>query len=501
MVGRRFVAAALAAASIVFGPPARGAAQALPAGDTAWRYRASSDMQFMRLCSTTELLIAAEKALIALDAGTGAVLWQLDGLPDLDAGLFWGHCGAATGLSYRKDKLVAFDQASGRRLWDASALPPFQEIRGFVGLGERDLLLLFLRTAASDHSLAAVQFSTGALRWQRDDLFAQSPRFAGRAGVSDIAEYQAVITDSDTTLILYVSADGPLRLDARSGATLWKGEPLGPRVPSLADHAAMRVVDSILVIPRDNGVAGLDVRDGRRVWDQSTLLPTHASRLVPLPAGLLVRAGRAHVTVIDPATGSPRWAHPLTATTDGVAYEIVGERYYLVTRDRLVAADLVTGDTTGLRTLAFDGGEHADDMFETDGGLLIVSRQNLFRVDFPDSLRYHCYYKAPGATFLEKLGGALSGNLGVFGARMGSAELRSDYAYFLTTAPDSAGRTGNSLVRVALRDGREAGRLWFRERAPNFRADPARDQVLVFQDARTLAAVRFPGDSASDQRK
>jgi len=222
------------------------------------------------------------------------------------------------------------------------------------------------------------------------------------------------------------------------------------------------------------------------------LLPNHASRLVPVDAGLLVRAGRAFITIVTPTTGAPRWDRPLTMSTDGVAYEIVGERYYVVTHDRLVVADLATGDTTGLLDLAFDDGEHADAMFEVEDGVLIASRQNLFRVDFPGAIRYHRFFKAPGTTFFEKLGGALTGNLGVFGARLGSAQLRSEYAYFFTTTPDSAGRVGNSLVRVDLRDGAEAGRLWFRERAPKFRADPARDQVLVFEDARTLVAVRFP---------
>lgn len=450
-------------------------------------------MQFMRQCATSELLVATDKVLVALDASTGSVLWQLDDLPDLDAGLYWGRCGTLTGLSYRKDKITAFDLASGRRLWDQRALPPFREIRGYVSLGEKDLLLLFLRTAATDRALVAVQLSTGALRWQRDELFVQSPRFAARRGVSDIVEYQAVLMDTDTSLVLYVSADGPTRLDARTGVTLWKGEALGPRVPSLADYAAMRVADSVLVIPNGNGLVALDQRDGHRLWEQSELLPTHASRLVPMESGLLVRAGRAYVTVLDPATGTPRWAHPLTTPTDGVAYEIVGDRYYLVSRDRLLVAELASGDTTGLLDLVFDGGEHAEAMFEAEAGLLIASRQNVFRIDFPNTVRYHRFYKAPGSTFFEKLGGALSGNLGVFGARLGEAQLRSEYAYFLTTTPDSAGRTGNSLVRVALSDGSEAGRLWFRERAPRFRADPARDQVLVFEDPRTLVAVRFPG--------
>jgi hypothetical protein len=81
----------------------------------------------------------------------------------------------------------------------------------------------------------------------------------------------------------------------------------------------MRVVDSVLVIPRDKGLVALDQRDGHRLWEQGALLPTHASRLVPLEQGLLVCAGRAYVTLLDLASGEPLWLRPLTVPTDGVA--------------------------------------------------------------------------------------------------------------------------------------------------------------------------------------
>lgn len=465
--------------------------QQLPPADTAWRYQAAADLQSLRVCASAELLLTTKKALVALDASTGTPLWTLADLPDLEAGLYWGTCGAATGLSYKKDRIVAFDLVSGRRLWDAGALAAFQEIRGYAVLSRVDLLLLFLRTPASDRSLVGLRLSTGERMWQRDDLFAQPVAFAGRGGVSDISEYQAFLADTHGSLILYVSADGPLRLDARTGATMWKGEALaGPRLPTLRDYAGMVLVDSVLVIPRDRGVVALDTRDGHVRWAAETLLSAHASRLATVPSGLLVRAGRAHVVVIDPATGTLRWDRPLTVPTDGVAYEIVGDRYFVVTRDRLLVADLATGDTTGLASLAFQDGEHAQQMYALDDGLVIASRQNLFRVDFDGAVRHHRFYKAPGASFFEVLGGVSPG------AQFGRTALRAEYAYFVTNAPDSTGRTGNSLVRVSLEEGSEAGRIWFREKGPRYFPDTARDQVLVVEGKRTLVALRFPAGAA-----
>lgn len=474
------------------GGPTPTDAQGLPPADTVWRYTAPSEITGIRECADAELLLGTKKALIAIDATTGDELWAREDLPNIGPGLSWGRCGATTGFSYRKDKLLAIDLLSGRPLWDQDALPASQEIRGYFRMDEDDLLLLFLRTTASDRTLLAVQLSTGAVRWRRDDLFAQPPKFAGSGGVSDIAEYQPLYRDSDTTLLVYFSADGLQRIDARTGATLWSGGALaGRRVPTVGDYAAMTLLDTILVIPRDKGLVAIDVRDGTLRWETGEF-PVRPTRLVPVPAGLLVRSGPASLTVLDPATGVPRWAAPLTVHTDGVAYEVLEDRYYVVSGDRLLVADLETGDTTALATLAFDGGEHARNMYATDDRLLVAARQNLFVFDLAGTLQYHRYFKAPGASFLEKVGGALSGHFDMFGARLGAAAFGSEYAYFMTDEPDASGQTGYSVVRVAMDDGREAGRIWFDEKAPWFQPDTARDQLLFLKNDRTLVALRFP---------
>ncbi|HSM17004.1 MAG TPA: hypothetical protein VK845_08435 [Gemmatimonadales bacterium] len=67
----------------------------------------------------------------------------------------------------------------------------------------------------------------------------------------------------------------------------------------------------------------------------------------------------------------------------------------------------------------------------------------------------------------------------------------------LTDAPDSTGQAGYSVVRVALDDGREVGRIWFEERSPTFRPDPARDQLLFQENDKTLVALRFPGEAGT----
>jgi outer membrane protein assembly factor BamB len=483
-MNRHLRAAAFLVVPALAAVPCGTAAQRPPA-DTVWRYQAPANLERLRNCTAAELLFTTKSALVALDAATGKRLWQLDDLPSLDWGLFF-PCDAKTGLSYRGNKITAFDLVSGRQRWDAAALPPFLEIRGFVALPDDDLLLLFLRTAASDRSLLTMRLSSGERLWQRDDLFEQPPAFAAHGGVSDLAEFQAFILGGDTALFLYVSPDGPMRVDLRTGATVWKGRALaGPRLPGLDQYAGMRLLDSTLVVPREKGLVALDARDGHVRWQAPALLPRRATRLVAVPAGLLVRAGGDYVAVLDPATGTPRWQPPLTARTDGAAYEIVGNRYFFVSRDRVLVANLETGDTTGHDKLSFKDAESAWDMTRSGDGFVVASRQNLFALDGEGVLRYQRYYHAPGASFFQVMGG-MNPN-----ATFGSAVVTDEYAFFVTNTPDSAGHTGNSLVRVALADGREMGRVWFREKSPTYWPDLARDQLLLLADPKTLVAVRF----------
>ena len=454
-----------------------------PAADTAWRFAAASDIKRPRECDAAELLVITKNSLLALDAANGTKLWEHTDLPSLEWGLFL-PCETKTGLSYRADKIVAFDVVSGQRRWDATALPTFLEVRGSVVIDNNDLLLLFLRTPSSEHSLAALRLSSGERLWQRDDLFQVPPSFEAHGGVSDIAG-QAFVLWGDTSLIVYVSLDGPIAIDMRTGATRWKAQALAALpVPSLNDYAGMRLVDSTLVIPRDKGLVGVDARDGHVRWQNADLLPRRATRLTGVPAGLVVRAGGDYVNVLDPATGTSRWSRPLTLRADGGAYAIVENRYCFVARDRFMVADLATGDTTGSEKLRFKDNESASRVVPAGEGFVVVSRQNLFRVDARGALRYQRFYNAPGTSFLQQMGG-MYGNLG-------SAAVAGRYAYFVTNAPDSAGRKGNSLLRVALDDGSEAGRVWLHEKAPTYWPDATRDQVLMLADDHTLVAIRFP---------
>jgi len=76
------------------------AAQQSTAADTVWRFRAGAGIKRLRECDAAELLVGTKDALVAVDATTGAKLWEQLDLPSLGWGLYM-PCGAKTGFSYR----------------------------------------------------------------------------------------------------------------------------------------------------------------------------------------------------------------------------------------------------------------------------------------------------------------------------------------------------------------------------------------------------------------
>jgi outer membrane protein assembly factor BamB len=493
------LAPAVVAISLLVVRAATLSGQEASASDIAWQYTSPGPIQWFCLCSGGRAIVATDSVLTALDAAGGSKAWQLKDLPNLSAGLFLGPNDSVPGMSYQKDKLVVFDMATGTPIWAQDSLPAEERILAYYRLARRDLLLLFLQPPKKSGSktpiLAAMRLSTGEKLWQRNDIFAQPLKFGGEGGVSDITTYQRLILDSDSTVLIYLTRDGPIRLDTRSGATLWQGKALAGRpVPSMNEtepYAGMMVYDSVLVVPTAEHLLALDTRDGHLVWEQSADYPKRPSYLDRPTAGILVKTGSAYVTVVDPATGKARWSRPLTVEISGAAYELTEDRYFVVSGDRLLSALLATGDTTGLANLTFGGGEHALQVFRIGEHLVIASRQNVAVADLEGHVTYQRYVKAPGVSFLQQFAAGLMGMQYAPNSRYGSADMTALYSYFFTDEPDRAGRKGYSIVRLKLEDGVEAGRVWVSEKGTSYRIDTERSQVLVKSADNTLVAMRF----------
>ncbi|MGH7645820.1 MAG: hypothetical protein ACREMR_09560 [Gemmatimonadales bacterium] len=153
--------------------------------------------------------------------------------------------------------------------------------------------------------------------------------------------------------------------------------------------------------------------------------------------------------------------------------------------------------------------------------LVLLSAHNLLLVNTRDARQVYRHYPGPGGSFLSKLGkaalfvasamsqAAASDAMARPGAHVtvtydynpfirervqGIIRAVDSYTFMYTKAPDRAGREGFSLVRLRKGDGKEAGRVWLDERAPEYVLDPSTAFVCFKRGTREIVALSFAAE-------
>lgn len=432
------------------------------------------------------------------------------------------------------DRAAVVDLETGSTIWDSA--DTFTYVSDFLYVAERNELLLAGGTVVNRGRLAAVSGSDGGLLWQRAIYFLDRFKFIGvpddarvlaygktndaqRALVSlsleDGTEHwrlegflrndarnskTLVLRDTDETAILYVTKDGPFRVRLDSGDVLWRASPRYNDPP----YSAPMVLDGeLLFVPNGKMIDALSVDDGSRVWQTVKQFNAQPVDLSMHSRGLLVRA--RSLDLLDPESGRSLWKERTESLAGPV--HIDEDAAYIAEQKRLSSVDLATGRVTRLAEYNFRK-EAPARIEETEGSFVLMSRQNLLRVDRAGETAYHVYLKAPGASGWMKglafatavASGAASGSSGlsffvapsgVFGARYG-ATFELPNSYFMYTEMPVDGRKGFSLVRIDKASGEETGRLWLDQRSPKYTIDYVTETVYFQSADFGLNALRFP---------
>jgi outer membrane protein assembly factor BamB len=466
-------------------------------GKPLWTHRRSGPPQVFRNVLDTYLLTGSGHTLTALDPVTGNTVWHRDDLPELAGLSFDTRREPTTALLQAKDGFTVLDLRTGVTRWDAKSLPAGTVVREYFPLPMCNLMLLLARTPLSDVSLLGVTLDSGRVAWRHDALFKKPPKFLASKGVESLVDFPWPLVLADTTLLLYFSPDGPIRLDPRTGVVNWRadasaGMPAGQWEGS---YVVPDELDSLVIVASGKQVVALDRATGALRWRCAKAFREPPTWLVSRSQGILVGSfggAKSFLTALDPATGKRSWPTDLEPKTGATAL-ISTDAIYLSNDDVLSRIQISGGKVDEMATIRFQGGEHAARIDTVEGGgLVLVARQNIMRVNRDGSVVYQRYYKAPTASLLAKLastalivgldvvsyaatpaGGMAPMLLGnpLLSARYGRTRAAANHVYFFTAAPDSTGRAGYSLVMLDRRDGRELGRLWFDERSPDYRLD------------------------------
>src|SRR3989442_802327 len=167
----------------------------------------------------------------------------------------------------------------------------------------RDALLIAHKT----------ELATGKVRWRRDHLFGLEPKVFGTGGVSYLFGHQPPLADTDTTFVLYLSADGPIRVHAHTGALVWGTDAFhDAKVPMLRDgYARIARRQGVLFVPSEKRLVALNVSDGHAAWPAPLTFKSQVIRMDVTRHGLLAR-GDEWLDLLDPATGRSVCRAPAT---------------------------------------------------------------------------------------------------------------------------------------------------------------------------------------------
>ena len=435
------------------------------------------------------LVVGTKTELVGVNASTGAVLWSRKDRADINGAAVTIAWGSGFGIISGHDTLEVFDLRTGGKRWDSGSLSVIAARGWLPSPGTDTAIVLLGRTANSPTTLMAVDLATGRVRWRQDSVFTAEPKVFETSGVPYLLGHQSPTTDSDTSFLLYISTDGPIRLDARTGRVLWRGSALrGAKLPLPHDgYASIVQRHGVVFIPSGDSLLALRASDGGSAWPAARKFKNKVFRIVPTKRGLLVR-GYEWFDLLDPATGKSLWRTPVE-TKNSTMDVLRGDTDYVVDDKRLVAIGLGDGTVRSIAEVDFKEHERATGLTVWKSGIILNSWHNLMAVDRQGKVHYQREYPSPKTSFGELV------NPLVTDVMRPSTRWAGSHIFFFTGAPDEHSREGFSIVEVDPSDGHEAGRLWFNGRVPSYAIDNEIGETFYRRNDTTLQALPLLDDA------
>ncbi|HET7790815.1 MAG TPA: PQQ-binding-like beta-propeller repeat protein [Gemmatimonadales bacterium] len=482
------------------------AAQAPP----VWVYTAPSSVNYLYLTPLATLVVATDDALIGLDS-TGAVAWTRPTKERLQRTDFESIPGTRLGVMWRATGFDVFDLQTGVTRWNSDSL----DLGGgpdYLAVPEGGFMLVYGRPRRGPPALAAVDLDSGTRRWTLDRPFDVVPVHF---------DWTNYAWDSDTTFILYLSDDGPLRVDARSGHVLWSADSLrGKTAPYLTDGYPPILVDSgVAYVAVERRLEAIRTADGTLLWRHPPKVDGDPRQVARVPEGLLVRSGNplrvngaafGSVELLDAATGERRWAKPYGADGGMTPLFVRDGRAYFATGKALVSLELSDGTPTDLAPVAFRGHEHPWLVEPRGADYLLLGGQNLMLVDEHGAERYHVFHAAPSPSTLAKVATVVA-VVAIAAAEVASrpayyypagpglpigpkthtrAAENPDFVYQLATLADSTGHSRPCYLKLNKNSGSVEGAACFGDKNPEMRIDQRGGVLFVKTGDKTVSAFR-----------
>ena len=286
----------------------------------------------------------AEFVLAALDARTGALLWQraaADGPPDSFYNLptvsgqtvYTGISTSMAGLT--EYRATALDAATGDRLWTTylgSGSDPMAGVDGSPAAVRGGTV--WVETCL--HTVCALDALTGEIQWMAS--FQPETNAPDRSGWQDTMNVtnepvSLIAPFGDRLLFCPRWGDRVVALNARTGHRAWSAESRHCR--------SLIAVDRAHAVLTGDRIRSLDPSTGRTQWTWTPPTPERFG-YPALVGNRVVVPGGAYLIFLDAATGEERGRRNLkefAAQPGAAAVLVIGRRLLFSQADRLIALD------------------------------------------------------------------------------------------------------------------------------------------------------------------
>ena len=289
MIRRSFSGVAVAAALLLVSP--------LSAQQPLWTYQSPKDIEFRQLTPLGSLLLSTDGGLTALDPTSGRVLWQREDLGKVKEANFDvvpGSPFAVVSQGGVKGRFEVISLETGAKLWDSKALPIVFS-QGMLAFPRDEMFFSVGNGGKTDY--LGLDMKSGDVRWAQDKFFAKTPTVwpvKGSGGMvkrMSVEGHQGPLFDSDETAILWISEEGPARLNVKTGQKLWVATALkGFDAPATkTGFAEMQLENGVVYAPFEQKLAAFRAADGSMVWSKPAEFKSGIGQMDVTPQGIVVR--------------------------------------------------------------------------------------------------------------------------------------------------------------------------------------------------------------------
>jgi outer membrane protein assembly factor BamB len=509
-----------------------------------WKLDTGGDIVFQRLTPLGSLLVSTEMNLRAVDPETGKTLWMRDDVKKLKECNYdeitdtpYGLLDLGDGVGGTQRRVEVIDLETGQKKWDSSNLP-MNSSQGLFQVPQKNMLLMMGMPKKGNKSvLVGVDIASGELKWQQDAVFTKPVQLFEVRGSGKLFKRMSVegnqqpVFDTENTAVLYLTEEGPVKIDLSTGQKVWVADKLKGKEPPAPRNGYASIVkgEGVVFVPYGKSVQALDANSGAALWKEDHDFKSPVAQMQLVPQGLLVRGqpvmndkgkmvGKPFIDLLDPKTGLSVWKKPFKDLDDATTFDVKGDQAYIAADGELFTIQLADGSSKSVAKYKFKGSEVPTTLEVVDGNYLLSSSQNMMMLDANGGQKYHCFYAAPGASGWAKLA-STAAIMAVNAAAAGSAYSRAQatgetqhytlitsnptlskrfkassnalsYCSILTSIEDG-GHKGPGLVKIEKASGKEAARVVLGDKTPEYEMDPIEGRVFFMKSEKEIVCYKF----------